>query len=206
MIYDGASLSARMDHDPTASVAARAAAETLLDAALAGVLLYAEAEAGVSVVPWADGLPDPQLVEWADRAGSAGSDGAGRRALVVGCGLGYDAEFLAGRGFAVTAFDLAPTAIAGAKRVYPDSPVTYLTADLLDPPAAWAGAFDLVVEAYTVQPLYGAVRSAALAALHGPVAPGGSLLVIARATEEDDPVRDPALMPWPRPHFPAARR
>ena len=35
MIYDGASLSARMDHDPTASVAARAAAETLLDAALA---------------------------------------------------------------------------------------------------------------------------------------------------------------------------
>ena len=35
MIYDGASLSARMDHDPTASVGARAAAETLLDAALA---------------------------------------------------------------------------------------------------------------------------------------------------------------------------
>src|SRR3984885_5301008 len=36
MIYDRASLSARMDHDPTASVAARAAAESLLDAALAG--------------------------------------------------------------------------------------------------------------------------------------------------------------------------
>src|SRR3984957_18630649 len=35
MIYDGASLSDRMDHDPSASVAARAAAEALLDAALA---------------------------------------------------------------------------------------------------------------------------------------------------------------------------
>ena len=35
MIYDGASLSARMDHDPSASLAARAAAEALLDAALA---------------------------------------------------------------------------------------------------------------------------------------------------------------------------
>jgi AcrR family transcriptional regulator len=34
LIYDGASLSARMDHDPSAAVAARAAAETLLDAAL----------------------------------------------------------------------------------------------------------------------------------------------------------------------------
>jgi AcrR family transcriptional regulator len=36
MIYDGASLSARMDHDPSASVAARAAGEVLLDTALAG--------------------------------------------------------------------------------------------------------------------------------------------------------------------------
>jgi AcrR family transcriptional regulator len=35
MIYDGASLSARMDRDPSAAAGARAAAETLLDAALA---------------------------------------------------------------------------------------------------------------------------------------------------------------------------
>jgi AcrR family transcriptional regulator len=35
MIYDGASLSARMDRDPAASVTARAAAAALLDAALA---------------------------------------------------------------------------------------------------------------------------------------------------------------------------
>ncbi|HEY2507464.1 MAG TPA: TetR/AcrR family transcriptional regulator [Streptosporangiaceae bacterium] len=35
LLYDGASLSARMDRDPSASAASRAAAETLLDAALA---------------------------------------------------------------------------------------------------------------------------------------------------------------------------
>ena len=35
MIYDGALLSARMDRDPSSAVAARAAAEVLLDAALA---------------------------------------------------------------------------------------------------------------------------------------------------------------------------
>jgi AcrR family transcriptional regulator len=34
MIYDGASLSSRMDHDPSVAAAARAAAEVLLDAAL----------------------------------------------------------------------------------------------------------------------------------------------------------------------------
>jgi AcrR family transcriptional regulator len=36
MIYDGASLSARMDRDPSAAAAARSAAAALLDAALAG--------------------------------------------------------------------------------------------------------------------------------------------------------------------------
>jgi hypothetical protein len=35
MIYDGSSLSARMDLDPSAAVTARAAAGALLDAALA---------------------------------------------------------------------------------------------------------------------------------------------------------------------------
>jgi AcrR family transcriptional regulator len=34
LLYDGASLSARMDHDPSAAIAARAAASVLLDAAL----------------------------------------------------------------------------------------------------------------------------------------------------------------------------
>jgi hypothetical protein len=39
--------------------------------------------------------------------------------------------------------------------------------------------------------------TAAIQTLAGLVAPGGTLLVIARATDEQDPVRDPALMPWP---------
>jgi SAM-dependent methyltransferase len=116
---------------------------------------------------------------------------------VVGCGLGYDAEFLAGLGYAVTAFDVAPTAVERAIRENPGTRVSYETADLLALPAAWAGAFDLVVEAYTVQPLYGAVRERALAALPGPVAPGGTLLVIARATNDADPERDRWMMPWP---------
>jgi SAM-dependent methyltransferase len=158
--------------------------------------LYEEAEAGISAVPWADGLPNPHLVGWAGGAGGL-VDGSGRRALVVGCGLGYDAEFLAGRGFDVTAFDVAPTAIAAARRQNPGSRVRYVTADLLALPPEWAGTFDLVVEAYTVQPLYGPARARALAALHAPVAPGGTLLVIARATNEEDPQHDPAMMPWP---------
>jgi SAM-dependent methyltransferase len=156
--------------------------------------LYAEAEAGDTVVPWADGDANPHLVEWAERRRL---DVAGQRALVVGCGLGYDAEFLAGLGYAVTAFDVAPTAIARAIRENPGTQVEYVAADLVAPPPVWAGAFDLVFEAYTIQPLYGPVRARALTALHVPVAPGGTLLVIARATNDAAPERDPAMMPWP---------
>jgi hypothetical protein len=75
--------------------------------------------------------------------------------------------------------------------------VLFQVADLLAPPSAWASAFELVVEIYTVQALYGTARAAAIEALPGLVAPGGTLLVIARATDGEAPVRDPAMMPWP---------
>ena len=160
--------------------------------------LYAEGEAGAAVVPWVLGEPNESLVEWAAGLDGDGRlDGSGKRALVVGCGTGDDAEFLAGLGFAVTGFDIAPTAIAAARRLHPGSAVRYQVADLLDLPPEWSAAFDLVAEVYTVQPLFGAARARALAALHGPVAPGGTLLVIAWATDEDSPERDPAMMPWP---------
>jgi SAM-dependent methyltransferase len=159
--------------------------------------LYAEARAGSAVVPWDDGLPNPHLTEWAKTAAERGIAGPGRRALVVGCGTGGDPGFLASLGCEVTAFDVSPTAVAEARRRFPGSPVTYQVADLLAPPPPWAAAFDLVAEVYTVQALYGQARAAAIRALAGLVAPGGTLLVIARATDEEDPVRDPAMMPWP---------
>jgi 2-polyprenyl-3-methyl-5-hydroxy-6-metoxy-1,4-benzoquinol methylase len=95
--------------------------------------LYAEAEAGDAVVPWSDGDPNPHLTDWAARKHL---DGTGERALVVGCGLGYDAEFLARLGYTVTGFDVAPTAIERAVRENPGSPVSYVTADLLDLPGS----------------------------------------------------------------------
>jgi SAM-dependent methyltransferase len=159
--------------------------------------LYAEARERGTVVPWDDGQPNPYLTEWAKTAVERGIAGPGRRALVVGCGLCDDPGFLAGLGCAVTAFDVSPSAVAEARRRFAGSPVDYRVADLLALPPDWAGAFDLVTEIYTVQALYGPARAAAIGALSGLVAPGGTLLVIARATDEDDPPRDPAMLPWP---------
>src|ERR1700760_3435704 len=111
--------------------------------------MYAAVGEDLAALPWASLKPFPLLVEWLDRAG-AGASGA---ALVVGTGLGDDAEELARRGFAVTAFDLSPTAIERARERFPDSAVDYRVADLLDLPAGCRERFDLVVEIRTLQSL-----------------------------------------------------
>lgn len=142
--------------------------------------LYAAAADGAAVVPWDRGAPHPLLVDWI-----GGRDLAGVRALVVGTGPGFDAEFLAGRGASTTAFDVSPSAVAAARERFPGSPVDYCAADLLAPPSAWRHAFDLVVEIMTVQSMPPAYHAPATASVAGFVAPGGTLLVIATAPPAD---------------------
>ena len=153
--------------------------------------IYTGAEAGAAKPPWDYGAPRPQLVEWAEAQDLAGG---GREALVVGCGYGADAEFLALRGFRTTGFDFAPTAIAGARRKHPDTEVTYLVADVLDMPGEWQGRFDLVVESLTVQSMPPEQHAVAARNIAGLVAPQGTLLVLATTREEDSEVMGP---PWP---------
>ena len=153
--------------------------------------LYAAAEAGEAQVPWNRGGPNPFLAEWVEAHAGVG---VGRRALVIGTALGDDAELLAARGFAVTAFDIAPTAIERARRRFPASSVDYVVADLLDLPVEWLGAFDLVAEAITVQALPLSLRDRAIDAIASTVAPGGTLVVVSGIHSGEGPRDGP---PWP---------
>jgi SAM-dependent methyltransferase len=135
--------------------------------------------------------PDPLLVEWLRTFSAAPMR---KRCLVVGCGLGDDAEALASAGFEVTAFDVAPAAIEAVRRRFPRSGVDYLVADILHPPAAWAAAFDLVFDASTLQALPPDTRRAAMRSMATLPAPGGRVLVLCRAREADEPLGEP---PWP---------
>jgi SAM-dependent methyltransferase len=154
--------------------------------------LYADAEAGLAEVPWAYHEPNTLLAEWAESVELAGDGAPG---LVVGCGYGDDAEYLASRGFSTTAFDIAPSAIRAAQHRFPSSRVAYSVADLLSLPAAYHAAFAFVVEIFTVQALPLRLRPAATAAVADTVAPGGRLFVVARAREDDDPLGSEP--PWP---------
>ena len=156
--------------------------------------LYSAASEGAAVVPWDRGTAHPLLIEWIDEAHP---DGAGKTALVVGAGTGWDAERIVDCGYDTTAFDISPTAIETARRNHPDSKAHYMTADLLAPPADWHRAFDLVVEIYTVQALPIPVQPAAITQVTELVAPGGTLLVIAAARADDEPDEAIEGPPWP---------
>lgn len=152
--------------------------------------VYAAAEAGQAIVPWDREAPSRWLTGWAERQHLSGG---GRSAVVVGCGLGDDAAYFAGLGFVTTAFDISPSAVRAAQRRFPGSPARFLTADLLNLPAGWHRAFDLVVESMTLQALPDPPRDAAIASVGELVAPGGTLIVMARAREPEEPVSGP---PW----------
>jgi 2-polyprenyl-3-methyl-5-hydroxy-6-metoxy-1,4-benzoquinol methylase len=154
-------------------------------------VLYKEGEGGKSVVPWADRGANSGLIEfWGARPQATD----GKKALVIACGLGDDAEQLADWGFETTAFDISETAIRMAQKRFPKSGVKYRVADLFQPPAEWERKFDFVFEANTVQALPAKIRVQAIHEIAGFVRPGGKLLAIVRGREADEPEGE---LPWP---------
>ena len=152
--------------------------------------LYAQAGGDEAIISWADLAPNSNLIDWLDRTSAAGPG----RALKVGSGLGDDAEELARRDFDTTAFDISPSAVAWTRRRFPHSGVSYMVADLFAAPTGWASSFELVLESYTLQVLPPQLRPDAMRCIASFIAPGGTLLVIARGREPDEPK---GRMPWP---------
>jgi SAM-dependent methyltransferase len=179
--------------EPDRALARRLAQESLARGDATGWFdaLYDAAQGDEKVVPWADMRVNPSLIAWLARRAAGGT---AERALVIGCGLGDDAEELARAGYRVTAFDISPRAIEWCRRRFPHSRVDYCVADILSPPPAWHGAFDFVLEIFTLQVLPPELRPTAIAGIADCVAPSGTLLVVARARDRGD---EQGTMPWP---------
>ena len=154
-------------------------------------VLYSEAEGDAAQIPWARLTTHPYLQEWLD---ISQPQGEGRTALVIGCGLGDDAEGLAKLGFQVTAFDISTKAIAWCQERFPDSSVNYLVADLLALDSEWHRKFDLVIESRTIQALPVEMRSQVINCIAPLVASRGTLVVITRIRDNDSVPDGP---PWP---------
>ena len=149
--------------------------------------IYTDAQGDHTAVFWADLEPSPYLLKWLKNCSFKHT---GRKAIVIGCGVGDDAEALSEAGYEVTAFDISSEAIRLCKNRYPDSTVDYLVADLFDYPPQWAESFDLVYECNTIQVLPGKYRLQARDAMISLLAPQGYILVSCRSRlkgeQEDD--------------------
>lgn len=153
--------------------------------------LYADANPDGHGVPWAHMDTHPVLRDWLT---TKPIDGTGKSALVVGCGMGDDAVALAALGFRVTAFDVSATAIEYCQQRFPDSDVTFVQADLLVDQTRWTGAFDFVLEIYTVQALPPTYEDDVIRRIAAFVAPGGQLLVITKVRDAPRDLADGP--PW----------
>jgi SAM-dependent methyltransferase len=160
--------------------------------------LYQQSEKDPSRVPWAKLQPHPELAKWLETESVLTAE---KSAIVIGCGLGDDAEALQAFGYNVTAFDVSPTAIAWCRDRFPNSQVNYQVADLFKLPENWRSNFDLVFECRTIQSLpidianktEITLRSQAIWAVFSLVKPGGKLLLITRTRPADSLPEGP---PW----------
>src|SRR5687767_3217768 len=122
-------------------------------------------------VPWDIGAPQPVVVAW-ERAGRFRG-----HVLDAGCGTGDNALFLAGRGFRVTAVDIAPTAIDTA-RTRGDG-VEWVVGDA----AAFTGRFDTVLASALFHCLPPEQRPGLVAALRKAAVDGAFLNLTSLAVE-----------------------
>ncbi len=153
--------------------------------------LYSQANGNSQEIPWADLTANPNLTRWLDANYIQGND---KKALVVGSGLGDDAETLSELGFEVTAFDIAPSAIAWSQKRFPASKVKYLVADALKLEKSWENKFDFILESYTLQAVPDFIRQQIIKNITKYLKPLGTLLVICRGREITEELTD---LPYP---------
>jgi SAM-dependent methyltransferase len=145
--------------------------------------IYKSANGDHTKVFWADLEPSPYLVSWLE---NNPIDKVSKRACVIGCGVGDDAEALSEFGFEVTAFDISPSAIDLCKNRYPNTKVNYVVADLFNYPKEWLEKFDVIYECNTIQVLPGDYRVKARIAMSSLICKDGYILVSCRSRNEGE--------------------
>src|SRR5277367_5112159 len=100
--------------------------------------LYREAQSGTTEIPWADLVPNANLLDfWKLHP----QETRNKSALIIGSGLGDDAD-------QPSASELSAPAITATKARFRTTRVQYVAADLLAAPETWRAKFDVVFEFY----------------------------------------------------------
>ena len=152
--------------------------------------IYTDAKGDYKAVFWADLEPSPYLVEWLKLNKDNLDNSKPKKAIVIGCGVGDDAEALSEYGYEVIGFDISPEAIKLCKNRYPNTKVKYLVADLFDYDKKWVKDFDVVYECNTIQILPGKYRTKARIAISNLLSENGHVLVSCRSRKKGEQEND----------------
>ncbi|KAB2660427.1 MAG: methyltransferase domain-containing protein [Verrucomicrobia bacterium] len=102
---------------------------------------------------WDRGGPSLPLQQYLERNPVRG------RALVPGCGRGHELQLAVAHGLDATGLDIAPTAVAEARALYPQLAERFVAGSLFDPPKEMHGAFDVVLEHTCMSGLHPTLRA-----------------------------------------------
>lgn len=158
--------------------------------------IYVDAQGDVAQVPWSQGGSHPALVAWLN-AEAPDAVRPGCRVVVVGCGVGDDANELLLRGFDVTAFDFCPTAVAWAQRRFPQHASCFVHADACRAPSHWRHRFDLVVEVNTLPTVQPDRRGELLRGITQLLHPNGMTIVVCPGRDDDASLEGLSRPPYP---------
>jgi methyl halide transferase len=98
------------------------------------------------------------------------------RALVPGCGRGHEVALAVEHGLDAIGLDIAPTAVAEARTLYPQLAEWFVTGSLFDPPDSMRGAFDVVLEHTCMSALHPTLRADYRRGIDLTLRPGGLLI------------------------------
>ena len=140
--------------------------------------------------PWDKGAPAPALKQYLERHKVRG------RTLVPGCGRGHEVALAVERGLDATGLDIAPTATAEARALYPHLAARFVTGDFFDPPAWMRGAFDVVLEHTCMSALPPALRADYRRGLDLTLRAGGLLIGVWYINPDLDPGEEGPPFPF----------
>src|SRR3954453_16171597 len=133
---------------------------------------------------WDKGAPAPALRRYLEDHSPRG------RALVPGCGHGHEVARAMDCGLDVIGLDIAPTAIAQARALYPGLAERFVVADLFDPPAQFRNRFDVILEHTCLAGLSPTMRPDYRRGIDLTLNPGGLLIGIWFINPALDPGED----------------
>lgn len=141
-------------------------------------------------IPWANLAANSHLVDYLNDK----EDMTYGRALVIGCGLGDDADALAQMGYEVDAIDISHTAIEIAKERFCETEIDFRVEDIFQLPQSMFGMYDFVFESRTIQSLAPQFRDELIKIIVNLVSSGGELLLHTNLQDNNTNYGGP---PWP---------